>query len=107
MTRVVVLGAGIAGLTAAFRRARTGETIVLEAGPRAGGSIRTIREDGFTLEGGPNTLRTSEAAERLLTDLGLEPEAVAADGKAPVVLADWTSQANEPGFRALSAELTK
>jgi len=31
----------------------------------------------------------------------------AADGKAPVVLADWTSQANEPGFRALSAELTK
>ncbi len=83
MTRVVVLGAGIAGLTAAFRRATTGETIVLEAGPRAGGSIRTIREDGFTLECGPNTLRTSEAAERLLLDLGLEPKAVAADGKAP------------------------
>ncbi len=83
MTRVLVLGGGIAGLTAAYRRASAGETIVLEAGPRAGGSIRTIREDGFTLECGPNTLRTSEAAERLLDDLGLEPQVVVADAKAP------------------------
>jgi oxygen-dependent protoporphyrinogen oxidase len=82
VTRVVVLGAGIAGLTAAFRRASTGETIVLEAGARAGGSVRTIREDGFTVECGPNTLLTSEAAERLLLDLGLEGEAVAAGGRA-------------------------
>ena len=102
MTRVVVLGAGIAGLTAAFRRARTGETIVLEAGPRAGGSIRTIREDGFTLEGGPNTLRTSEAAERLLIDLGLEPEAVAADGKAPRwIVRGGSPRAVVPGPAAL------
>ncbi|MGZ5428176.1 MAG: NAD(P)-binding protein, partial [Thermoanaerobaculia bacterium] len=83
MTRVVILGGGIAGLTAAFRRASAGETVVLEAGPRAGGSIRTIREDGFTLECGPNTLRTTEAAERLLADLGLEPQTVKADSKAP------------------------
>lgn len=83
MKRVVVLGGGITGLTAAFRRTGSCETIVLEAGPRAGGSIRTIREDGFTLECGPNTLRTSEAAERLLVDLGLETEAIVADGKAP------------------------
>jgi len=102
VTRVVVLGAGIAGLTAAFRRARTGETIVLEAGPRAGGSIRTIREDGFTLEGGPNTLRTSEAAERLLIDLGLEPEAVAADGKAPRwIVRGGSPRAVVPGPAAL------
>ncbi|HEX7615150.1 MAG TPA: protoporphyrinogen oxidase [Thermoanaerobaculia bacterium] len=92
MTRVVVLGAGIAGLTAAFRRASTGETIVLEAGARAGGSVRTIREDGFTLECGPNTLLTSEAAERLLLDLGLEGEAVAADGKAP----RWIARGGSP-----------
>jgi oxygen-dependent protoporphyrinogen oxidase len=82
VTRVVVLGGGIAGLTAAFRRPGAGETIVLEAGPRAGGSIRTIREDGFTLECGPNTLRATKAAERLLADLGLEPQAVKADRKA-------------------------
>ena len=102
MTRVVVLGAGIAGLTAAFRRASTGETIVLEAGPRAGGSIRTIREDGFTLECGPNTLRTSEAAERLLLDLGLEREAVAADSKAPRwIVRGGSPRAVVPGPAAL------
>jgi protoporphyrinogen/coproporphyrinogen III oxidase len=102
VTRVVVLGAGIAGLTAAFRRASTGETIVLEAGPRAGGSIRTIREDGFTLECGPNTLRTSEAAERLLLDLGLEGEAVAADGKAPRwIVRGGSPRAVVPGPSAL------
>lgn len=102
MTRVVVLGGGIAGLTAAFRRASTGETIVLEAGPRAGGSIRTIREDGFTLECGPNTLRTSEAAERLLLDLGLEREAVAADGKAPRwIVRGGSPRAVVPGPAAL------
>jgi len=102
VTRVVVLGAGIAGLTAAFRRASTGETIVLEAGPRAGGSIRTIREDGFTLECGPNTLRTSEAAERLLLDLGLEREAVAADSKAPRwIVRGGSPRAVVPGPAAL------
>ena len=102
MTRVVVLGAGIAGLTAAFRRASAGETIILEAGPRAGGSIRTIREDGFTLEGGPNTLRTSEAAERLLLDLGLEGQSVAADGKAPRwIVRGGSPRAIVPGPAAL------
>ncbi|HEX7528982.1 MAG TPA: protoporphyrinogen oxidase, partial [Thermoanaerobaculia bacterium] len=102
MTRVVVLGGGIAGLTAAFRRASTGETVVLEAGPRAGGSIRTIREDGFTLECGPNTLRTTEAAERLLADLGLEPEAVKADSKAPRwIVRGGSPRAVVPGPAAL------
>ncbi len=102
MTRVVVLGGGIAGLTAAFRRAGTGETVVLEAGPRAGGSIRTIREDGFTLECGPNTLRTTEAAERLLADLGLEPETVKADGKAPRwIVRGGSPRAVVPGPAAL------
>jgi oxygen-dependent protoporphyrinogen oxidase len=102
VTRVVVLGGGIAGLTAAFRRASTGETIVLEAGPRAGGSIRTIREDGFTLECGPNTLRTTEAAERLLADLGIEREAVAADSKAPRwIVRGGSPRAVVPGPAAL------
>ena len=102
MTRVVVLGAGIAGLTAAYRRASTGETTVLEAGPRAGGSIRTIREDGFTLECGPNTLRTTEAAERLLADLGIEREAVAADSKAPRwIVRGGSPRAVVPGPAAL------
>lgn len=86
MSRTVILGAGIAGLTAAFRRPASmpgSEITVLEAAPRVGGSIRTLREDGFVLEAGPNTLRTSEAAERLLADLDLAGETLVADGHAP------------------------
>jgi oxygen-dependent protoporphyrinogen oxidase len=81
--RVVVLGGGIAGLTAAYRRATPGETTLLEASSRLGGSIRTIRDDGFVVEAGPNTLRTTAASESLLKDLGLEPDVVLADPSAP------------------------
>ncbi|HEY3348495.1 MAG TPA: protoporphyrinogen oxidase [Thermoanaerobaculia bacterium] len=83
MKRVVILGGGIAGLTAAYRRKSEGETVVLEARPAPGGSVKTVRQDGFIVEGGPNTLRTSAEADRLLADLGLEPRVVKADPKAP------------------------
>lgn len=83
--RLVVLGGGIAGLTAAFRATGTPgvEAFVLEAAPDVGGSIRTIRDGDFVLEAGPNTLRTNEAAERLLEDLGLAGETLVADPRAP------------------------
>jgi len=81
--KVVIVGGGIAGLVATFRRASTGETVLLEADGRPGGSIRTVREEGFVLEAGPNTLRTSAAADRLVDDLGLTPDLVLADGRAP------------------------
>lgn len=86
MSRVVVLGAGIAGLVAAFRRRWEGggsETVLLESGDRVGGAIRTVEEAGLVLEAGPNTLRTTVAAERLLSDLGLEGDVIAADARAP------------------------
>ena len=81
--RVMVIGGGIAGLAAAFRRASPGETVVLEADGRLGGSVRTLRENGFVLEAGPNTLRTTAAADRLIADLGLTPDLVLADRRAP------------------------
>ena len=40
-------------------------------------------EGEIIVEGGPNTLRTSPAADRLLADLGLEPRIVVADARAP------------------------
>ncbi|MEO6326919.1 MAG: protoporphyrinogen oxidase [Thermoanaerobaculia bacterium] len=83
--RVAILGAGIAGLTAAFRRAGSDQSdlLILEGAPGVGGSIRTLNQDGFVLEAGPNTLRTNEAAERLLADLDLNGEVLVADGRAP------------------------
>ena len=82
MRSLAILGAGISGLTAAFRR-DSPDTLILEAAPEVGGSIRTIVRGDLVLEAGPNTLRTNEAAERLLADLGLNDEVLVADPRAP------------------------
>ncbi|HQR67342.1 MAG TPA: NAD(P)-binding protein, partial [Thermoanaerobaculia bacterium] len=100
--RVVVVGGGITGLVAAFRRRSPGETVLLEADGRLGGSIRTIREGGFVLEAGPNTLRTTPAADRLVADLGLAPDLVLADGRAPRwIVRGGRPRAIVPGPRGL------
>jgi len=49
--RILVIGAGMAGLTAARRLAQAGrQVLVLEASDRVGGRIRTIREGDQVLE---------------------------------------------------------
>ncbi len=56
--RVVIVGAGISGLSIAFELLEAGlrrdDLLLLEAAPRAGGNIATTREDGLTIEHGPN-----------------------------------------------------
>jgi len=67
---VAVVGAGLAGLAAAWElnRARA-EVVVLDAGRRAGGMIVTERRDGFIVEGGPDGFL---AAEPDIQDLARE-----------------------------------
>ena len=77
--RVAVLGAGIAGLAAAYRCRELAtqqgiglELSVLERGPRVGGCIETLQDDGFVLEMGPDSLLVEKpAAMELLRRLGL------------------------------------
>lgn len=73
---ITIIGAGITGLSAAYELHKRGVTpIVLEAGPRAGGLIRTERVDGFTIEAGPDSvLATKPAALDLAREVGLEAE---------------------------------
>lgn len=70
---VAIIGAGITGLTAAFRLRRAGIPVtVYEASERAGGVIRSVREEGFLAEEGPNTiLETSPLITELVRDAGL------------------------------------
>jgi oxygen-dependent protoporphyrinogen oxidase len=61
MTRVAVVGGGITGLAAALRVIERGATVeLLEAGARLGGTIHTIRRDGFVLETGPDSFITDK-----------------------------------------------
>lgn len=56
MEKIVIIGAGLTGLTAAFHLTRRGKEVhVLEKQNRVGGQIHTFHENGFTFESGPNT----------------------------------------------------
>jgi oxygen-dependent protoporphyrinogen oxidase len=57
MDPVFVVGGGPSGLAAAFRLQEAGRpVVVLEAGYRAGGKIRTRSEGGYLMEGGASIL---------------------------------------------------
>jgi len=61
--RVVVIGAGVAGLAAALRvreRDPAAEVSVLEAAARAGGTVATERTDGFLIETGADSVITEK-----------------------------------------------
>ncbi|MCD8178210.1 MAG: protoporphyrinogen oxidase [Tannerellaceae bacterium] len=53
---IVIIGAGLTGLTAAFHLRRKGvKVLVLEREERIGGQIRTFNTEDFVFESGPNT----------------------------------------------------
>lgn len=78
MPTVGIVGAGIAGLTAAYRLHQKGVSVqVLEASDRTGGVIRSEHIEGFLVEHGPNSIRAGSAAlEKIIDDLGLRGERV-------------------------------
>jgi len=80
MAAVAVIGAGVAGLTAAYRLKRLGvRVVVYEASERAGGVILTERREGYLAELGPNSLTLGGgAAAEVLGQLGLDASRVEA-----------------------------
>ena len=76
--RIVIIGGGITGLAAARTIAIAApdiEVTVLEASDRLGGKIVTLREDGFVVEGGPESYLAAKSwMTDLCTDLGLADE---------------------------------
>ena len=79
--RVVVVGAGISGLATAYRLLRAPqapEVLVLEAGDRVGGKIRSVNVGGMDLEGGPDSLLARKPwAVELCRELGLGDDLMA------------------------------
>jgi oxygen-dependent protoporphyrinogen oxidase len=84
--RVVIVGAGIAGLACAHRLAAAPggcDVVVLEASDRAGGHLRTERIDEFLCEWGPNGFLDNAPDTLALVDtLGLRAEVVPSQDKA-------------------------
>lgn len=72
----VVVGAGIAGLAAAYEIAQAGAPVVLlEAAARVGGKIHSDELAGAVIEGGPDSFVTNKpGALELVRELGLEGE---------------------------------
>ncbi|OZC04157.1 protoporphyrinogen oxidase [Rubricoccus marinus] len=73
-TDVLVLGGGMAGLAAALRLAEAGRSVrLLEASERLGGVVKTLRQDGFVADVGPDVfLVRKPGAARLAAQLGVE-----------------------------------
>lgn len=75
--RVVVIGAGVTGLSAALELRDQGvDVTVLEASARVGGVVTTRRVDGFLVESGPTSLSATPTLEALITRLGLAGDRV-------------------------------
>ncbi|HKQ62210.1 MAG TPA: protoporphyrinogen oxidase, partial [Candidatus Polarisedimenticolaceae bacterium] len=82
--RLLIVGGGISGLAAAHRAFERGvpELLVLEAGPRLGGHVRTEIADGYTLEAGPDSLVTHKpAGVALCRRLGLDADLLPIDSE--------------------------
>jgi monoamine oxidase len=87
--RVVVLGAGLAGLSAAYQLTRAGHDVtILEARTRAGGRVHTLREpfaDGLHAEAGAMFIPEShDLTMRYVRLLGLSLTAIPNERRAPV-----------------------
>jgi oxygen-dependent protoporphyrinogen oxidase len=78
--RVVVVGGGIAGLTAAYRLATAEpapDVVVLEADERVGGKIASATVGGLDLEAGPDSLLARKPwAVELVRELGMGDDLV-------------------------------
>lgn len=73
----VVVGGGMAGLTAATYLARAGRSVLLlEKNERCGGLVSTFEKDGFRFEGGVRALIDAGIVLPMLRELGIEMEVV-------------------------------
>ncbi len=83
-SRVVVIGGGISGLTVAYWLKKWGvDVMVLEQGSTVGGTMQTVREDGWLVETGPNSaLETTPLFEEMVVDLGILNERIYANERA-------------------------
>ena len=90
MPRIVIIGAGLSGLCTAFYLIRAldgagknAEILIFESESVPGGKLRTIRQDGFNIEWGPNGFLTNKPfGMELMKDLEIEDRVVRSSDEA-------------------------
>jgi phytoene dehydrogenase-like protein len=74
---VIVVGGGIAGLTASAFLAKSGHSVLLlEKDERVGGCINSFEREGFVFDGGIRATENSGVLFPMLRQLGIEIEFV-------------------------------
>ncbi len=88
--RLVVVGGGVAGLTAAWHAVQQGAAVtVVESATRLGGQVHTERVDGYVLEhGAEGFISRSEAIPALCRSLGLEDDLLSQETHRSLALGD-------------------
>jgi protoporphyrinogen/coproporphyrinogen III oxidase len=77
---VVIIGAGISGLsTGYFLQKNNIPFVILEASERTGGYIKSVKENNYLLEIGPNSLLIDSEIEAFLSELNLANELIEAN----------------------------
>jgi oxygen-dependent protoporphyrinogen oxidase len=81
--KVVIIGAGISGLTTAYWLKKSGfDVTILEKRIEPGGSMESVLENGFLFDRGPNSgLETTPLVKQLVDELGLKDEFIYANKK--------------------------
>ncbi len=85
MSKTVIIGGGITGLATAYYlqeyAAGTAEYTLIEGSPLLGGKITSTHENGFLVEGGPDSfLAQKKATLDLCTALGLDDQLIGSNG---------------------------
>jgi oxygen-dependent protoporphyrinogen oxidase len=81
---LIVIGAGISGLTTALYLSRAGyQVTVLERAARVGGLVESVASDGFVYDLGPQSFLLSPALQKLIREVGLEQSLLQAPARAP------------------------
>ncbi|MRG86953.1 protoporphyrinogen oxidase [Salinibacillus xinjiangensis] len=113
--QIVIVGGGIAGLTAAYYLQKEIKSKqlpyklrLIEASNQLGGKIQTVHKDGFTIERGPDSfLARKESAARLAKNVGLGDELVRVSSGKSYILANGKLHSMPKGaFMGIPTQIT-